>query len=104
VSSVRAALMNSASSAPIGLVGRCSVVSTMSPTVAGRFPHVDDRARPRPTQLALQNRYPQTRLRQSGNRHRTAEAAARIHREIRRSTDSEGQAEVIVIDGLWSCV
>jgi hypothetical protein len=47
---------------------------------------------------------PQTRLRQSGNRHRTAEAAAQIHSEIHRSTDSEGQAEVIVIEGLWSCV
>jgi hypothetical protein len=39
-----AALMNSASSAPIRLVGRCSVVFTMSPTVAGWSPHVDGRA------------------------------------------------------------
>jgi hypothetical protein len=108
--------MNSASSAPIGLDGRCLVVSTMSPTVAWRltmstaepskpigrealgqrsavpigvrppeqvtshskpaFTSVLSRGNdPRPTPTALQNRYPQTRLRQSGNRHRTAEAA-----------------------------
>jgi hypothetical protein len=44
MSSVRAALMNSASSAPIGLDGRCSVVYTMSPTVAWRSTHVDGTA------------------------------------------------------------
>ena len=44
VSSAWAALMNSASSAPIGLDGRCLVVSHNVSYVAWRSNHVDGRA------------------------------------------------------------